>query len=138
MRALCRAAGGAVECEVPGSKTTRSWIVFFIVFFIERKSLLQLVEHMGCFCQWRGGFPPCKDLMLVLLPVVSSFHGLGHQVITWLVVLESDFNSPASLLLFTSDFRYVSSVLSDQIRGLVLFLTALNAGCFAHTKNYTG
>lgn len=76
--------------------------------------------------------------MLVLLPVVSSFHGFGHQVITRLVVLESDLNSPASLLLFTSDFRYVLSVLSDQIRGLVLFLTALNAGCFAHTKNYTG
>lgn len=45
---------------------------------------------MECFCQGRGGLPPCKDLMLVLLPVVSSFHEFGHQVITWLVVLESD------------------------------------------------
>lgn len=90
--------------------------------------------------QWRGGLPPCKDLMLVLLCffIVSSFHGFGHQVIPWLVVLESDFNSPASLLLFTSDFRYVSSVLSDQISGLVLFLTVMNAGCLADTKNYPG
>lgn len=38
------------------------------------------------------------------------------------------------MLLFTADFRYVSSVLSDQIRSLVLFLTDMNAGCFADTK----
>lgn len=76
--------------------------------------------------------------MLVLLLVVSSFHEFGHQVVTWLVVLESDFIRPASLLLFTSDIRYVSSVLSDQIRGLVLFLAMMNAECFTDTKTDPG